>query len=611
MPSISDYWNSSWTTKPISLTSISSSSNSLKRHLSLFDLLCVGIGGTVGTGIFTLCGYIASGYAGPAVILSWMIAGIACLFNGFAYMELSTRIPCAGSTYAYAYVALGELPAVIAGWCLTLEYGISGAAVARSWSKKMLKWIIAINPNSMWIGNIVSNDNADMMAGIVQIAAVAVLLAGVSVGKRFINAITTLKIVVVAFMIIGGFSIFKAENLDVFVPQNTDHGHFGWSGVLLGSTIAFFGFIGFDEVACMAAEAKNPGKVMHKAIIGTIIGTTILSMLAALALVGMQPYALVDPDSAFGYAFYYNNLGWAAQIVQIGEIVTLPVVVLIAFLAQPRLQYAMAEDGLLPAIFAKVDRNGNLFFGTLIGGLICTLIAILVPFDNLNDLCSAGVLFTLTLSNASVIMLRLNESKADIGVYKDLCRKFLIAFFILSAIFSFILMNISLTLLWEQVLVGMFFALLCLITYQIYVILLKIPAEHAGNTFRSPLVPFLPCVSILINWILIAQLSWIGLVSFFGFILLASISYVFYGMKNSSAMKNNWHSILIDQGYNCCCSLCKNDVGTRLFDCEDNIPRKIPEHKSNDEKNESTHLLSTYDFSCSCVNNPGYLATGN
>jgi amino acid transporter len=168
MAFLADYWKSSWTKKPLivalpqSQTKSSEGNNSLRRHLTLFDLLCVGIGGTVGTGIFTLCGAIATGNAGPALIISWLIAGFACLINGFAYMELSTLIPCAGSTYAYAYVALGELPAVIAGWCLSLEYGISGAAVARSWSKKVLKWIVALNPNLVSIGNIVSNDYADM-----------------------------------------------------------------------------------------------------------------------------------------------------------------------------------------------------------------------------------------------------------------------------------------------------------------------------------------------------------------------------------------------------------------------------------------------------------------
>lgn len=418
MSRLSQTWQAAWRTKPLAVAKAASmpseepSANQLQRHLTLVDLLCIGIGGTVGTGIFALCGAIAANYGGPAVLLCWLIAGIGCLINGFAYMELSTKIPCAGSTYAYSYVALGELPAVIAGWCLTLEYGVSGAAVARSWSDKVFKWILGLNSSLGYIEKYISNEQVDLLGGIIQILAVSTLLAGVSLGKRSINFITCVKVLLVLFMIVVGFTLFDGRNLQQFPPPQDSEGKYGWNGVLLGSTVAFFGFIGFDEVSCMAAEAKNPGKVMHIAVMGTILGTTVLSVIAALALIGMQPYQLIDQDSAFGYAFSYNGVNWAAQIAEIGEIMTLPVVVLIAFLAQPRLQYAMAEDGLLPKVFSQLDDNGNLRNGILIGGFFCTLLTLFVPFDNLNDLCSAGVLLSFSLSNASLIMLRFKASSS-------------------------------------------------------------------------------------------------------------------------------------------------------------------------------------------------------
>jgi hypothetical protein len=349
---------------------------------------------------------------------------------------------------------------------------------------------------------------------------------------------------------------------------------------------------------------------MHKAIIGTIVGTTILSVLAALALVGMQPYQLIDSDSAFGLAFDYNGAAWAAQLVRIGEIVTLPVVVLISFLAQPRLQYAMAQDGLLPSIFAKVDSNGNLFYGTLIGGIICTLIAILVPFDNLNDLCSAGVLFTLSMSNAAVLMLRLNQQSSGLKETKNEARSFFISFFVLSGVFSFLLIKLDLSLLWVQIIVSIIGVVLLGIMLKINWIFSHLPPylQVSSDTFQSPLVPLLPCVSIIVNWILIAQLSWIGIGSFAAFIWLASMSYAFYGMGKSSSKRVRWHSIVTGQGYECDCPLCKNGVGAKICESEDTFSCLTGNSKDDIEekqsKGEETRLLSTAPGS-----NSNYLST--
>jgi len=252
---------------------LQTSSVGLTRQLGLFDLLMIGIGGTVGTGVFALAGLIAHEDAGPAVILSWAVAAFGCTLNGFAYMEMSSLVPSSGSVYAYSYHALGEVFAVVAAWCLTLEYGVSGAAVARSWGTKVVYWIQDISGDentAEWM----DREYYSLSAAFMQALCVGLLLCGLSLGKHLVNAMTIIKIVLIIFMTTAAFTAFESENLSPFIPPE-----FGAGGVLTGGTAAFFGFIGFDEVCCMAGEAKNPTKIMPKAVVGTIIGSAQHSML--------------------------------------------------------------------------------------------------------------------------------------------------------------------------------------------------------------------------------------------------------------------------------------------------------------------------------------------
>lgn len=539
----------------------------LRRHLGLLDLLCIGIGGTVGTGIFALCGYIAAEFAGPSVVLCWAIAGFCSMLNGVAYMELSTRIPCAGSTYAYAYTALGELPAVVAGWYLTLEYGISGAAVARSWADKVFKWVAGMDlAFAEKFGKIADQTYANGLAAGIQLICVLVLVAGVSLGKQSVNFVTVVKVLLIVFMTITGFLLFNPENIanGFPPPQHSQSKPFGWSGVFLGSTTAFFGFIGFDEVSCMAAEAKEPGKIMHLAVSGTIIGTTILSSLAALALVGMQPYLQIDSDSAFGYAFKYNGLGWAAQIVEIGEILTLPVVVLISFLAQPRLLYAMSQDGLLPKVFSKTDKNGNITWGIIISGIFCTLIAFSVPFAHLNDLCSAGVLMSFTMSNISLVMVRLEL--ANVPKPKRKLSKMLMAVYtIFTGLAAFFIVKGNLAHLSVQLISGMSLAVSLGCFIWLFLIFPNVPKDSSSVSYHAPFVPFIQLGSVLLNWMLIAQLSWMGIGLVCGYTLLAVLSYLLYGYHYSVGNTDDWHNILMSKGMACKCKICKSSVINTAF----------------------------------------------
>jgi amino acid transporter len=406
MPSWKQIFSKAFLVKPVAVAIAEGEdeNSKLERTLSLFDLLCIGVGGTVGSGIFVLTGLIAHEYAGPGVILSWLLAGVACSTSALSYAELSCLIPAAGSSYAYVYLGLGELPAFITAWCLTLEYGVSGAAVASSWGVK-LQNLIAIwgspsHPSdSSYHGYSINGTHINIYGGVLQFLVMLLLLRGIHVSKTIINFFTVLKLALVLFIICAGFVLFRPTNIQHWTP-------YGFQGVFRGAASCFFGYLGYDEVCCLAGEAKSPQQNLPRAVIGTILIITSIYIIGAIVLVGMQPYTLIDVDSGYSMAFYWNGWIWAQQIVAIGEIITLPLVVLVSFLAQPRLQYALAVDGLIPSLFQEVDRNGSLVKGILVSGIACTIVTVFVPFFYLDDMISAGVLVSFNLTNTSLIILR-------------------------------------------------------------------------------------------------------------------------------------------------------------------------------------------------------------
>lgn len=388
----------------------------MERTLGLFDLIMIGIGGTVGSGVFATAGLIASAYAGPAATLSWLIAGAGCLLSGLSFMELSCLIPSTGSTYAYAYHALGELPALLAGFLLTLEYGVSSAGGARSWSDKFTNWMETelgvAGPE--WMKP--KDSSVDLYAGLLMVITTAIVLCGMQAGKVFVNVVTMTKISVVTFIIVAGLSKFNSDNVTPWIPPEETNAAgevvYGLPGVFLGASASFFGYIGYDEVCCLAGEAKNPTKNIPRAVIGTIMGAATLSILATFALVGMQRYSEIDAGESYGKAFSHVGWDWAATIVSTGEVMTMPITSFIGFLAQPRVQYAMAKDGLLPQVFARVDANGNLFHGTLLCGLAIVTIAVFVPFRVLWNFISLGILVAFNLTNSSLLFVRASRSLA-------------------------------------------------------------------------------------------------------------------------------------------------------------------------------------------------------
>eukprot|EP00968_Pinguiococcus_pyrenoidosus_P013977 scaffold1272_cov250-Pinguiococcus_pyrenoidosus.AAC.69 len=453
--------------------------------------------------------------------------GFGCVLSGMNYAEMSSRVPSAGSSYAYTYVALGELPAVVAGWCLTLEYGISASAIARSWGDKMINWIttdLDLDGKGLRPGH-----GVNPLAAAMVMTCTGILLGGVGVGKNVTNFFTGLKMLLVAFMIIGGLSLFDADNLTPFAPN-------GFPGIMRGATSAFFGYIGYDTVCCLGMEAKNPSRNLPLAVGGSIVGVTVLQCLAAFALVSMQPFEDIDVDSGFPEAFGSNGLVWAQHLVATGEIITLPLVVLVSLLPQVRLQFAMAEDGLMPAILSKVDEHGNLFMNIFISGTIATLIALFVPFLYLDSMISAGVLIAFNLTNISLVVVR-REHPFRENMCVSLMSLYCFISFVAALMWRYLLDNESLY---------PYLIFPCGLTAAAFLVVRHIAktcpevedSSYAG--FRVPFVPWLPALGIFVNWYLVVQLEWYSLLMIIGYVVFACSWYILFGVKYSIGNANGW-----------------------------------------------------------------------
>uniref|UniRef100_A0A7S4IL23 Cationic amino acid transporter C-terminal domain-containing protein n=2 Tax=Odontella aurita TaxID=265563 RepID=A0A7S4IL23_9STRA len=511
------------------------SSGALHRHLTLFDLICVGVGATVGSGIFVLCGLIAHNSAGPATFLSWGVAGVAACMSGLCYAELAGRFPSAGSSYAYAYISMGELPAVLAGACMTLEYVFSASAVARSWGDKVVEFarVHRGDEDDGLMKFLDPGNSINPMAFVISTCAILLHLKGVKESKAVTNFFSLLKLCLVLFMTIGSFVLMNPENLSPLVPPE-----FGARGIFTGASTLFFGYIGYDEICCMAGEAINPSRNLPRAVLASLATVTVLYILAAVALTGMVPYQDISETSPFPDGFRYRGIIWASQLSAIGELFTLPLVVLVSIMAQPRLQYAMATDGLIPPIFAKMDANGNLWWGTLISGIVMILIATFVPFTFLNDLISAGILIAFTITDSSVILLR-HASPEDKPL---LLEKLLVVFNILAIISGLLLSN------YMDSDAGQVFAAFGVVALIILMVEIKrqCPPLDLSNVmgssagFKTPFMPFLPLLGSVVNWYLIAHLDSYDIVLLIVYCAVVMVGYYLYGIKRSVGNHKGW-----------------------------------------------------------------------
>jgi len=516
----------------------------IQRSYRLFGLLAIGIGGTLGSGVFSLVGEIASTNAGPASVVSLLLGTIVCLFTASSYVELSSRIPCSGSVYTYAYVGLGEVFSVIAAAGLTLEYAISGAAVAVSWGAKVGKAL-----DAEWlIGR--GDCPVAVAAVIIIVLCVMLLIMGVRESRAFTNIMTVGKCLLVTFMIVAALVAFNPKNLSPFVPPSM-----GVSGIMKGALNSFFGFIGFDEVCCMSGVAVNPTRTMPRAVIWSVVGVAIFTLMAAFSLVGMEPSNKIDPDAGFVIAF--QDQGWPviASITQIGEIVFLPLVVFISILPQCHLFKEMADDGLVPPIFGKVhhwrgaEQDGVLLHSNVLVGVILCVMAAFMDFDVLNDMISAGVLCSFILANTAGLMVRQTQTGAD-GFGRPLAAYVagaaLTAFSATGMLLPDSFMGTLTKKLPDPVPSVILIALLVLglacagvsfgaLSIRMWRQTRASSVEVEG--FQVPGGPLIPCIGILLNLGMLGSLSLSGCLICLGYFGVALLVYILYGVRNASARR--------------------------------------------------------------------------
>ncbi len=399
---------------------------SLKRVLGAWNLTLLGIGGIIGAGIFVLTGTAAAQCAGPAISVSFIIAGLGCLFAGLCYAELAAMIPVAGSAYTYAYATLGEFVAWIIGWDLILEYLFGAATVAVGWSGYLCELLreLGLQLPKAWTQaplqvhgthDIASNPGAwlNLPAMFIVLLMTALLVVGMHESARFNNVIVAIKLAVVLLVIVLGFRYVNVANWHPFLPKNVgNYGQFGWSGLLRGAGVVFFAYIGFDAVSTAAQEAKNPQRDMPIGILVSLGVCTVLYVAMSLVMTGLTHYTALDVPHPVSVAIAAAgpSLAWLEFVVNAAAVAGLASVVLVLLMGQPRIFFSMARDGLLPGVFGKVHpRFKTPYVTTILTGALCALIAGIFPIGLLGELVSIGTLLAFVIVCAGVWVLRVVE----------------------------------------------------------------------------------------------------------------------------------------------------------------------------------------------------------
>ena len=398
-----------------------SSNHPLREALGLFSLTCLGVGCTIGAGIFVLTGTVAAEHAGPAVAVSFVLASIACLLAGLCYAEFAALVPIAGSAYTYAYATLGEIAGWAIGWCLVLEYLFASALVAIGWSGYIasiaadlgypLPAILTAAPFDVAGGMLTSTATLfNAPAVIVTLLCTALLMIGTRMSARVNNVVV--GITVIAILIIGaaGLAFVHPARWAPFVPANTGRfGEFGISGVLTGAAIVFYAYVGFDVVCTMSQETRNAKRTVPLALLSALGICTVLYVIIALVVTGLADYrTLAVPDPLYlALAAGGPGLSWAKSLAGVVIGASLFSSLLVTLLGQIRIFYAMARDGLLPPVFAAIHpRWGTPHIGTLVTGVLTALIAALFPLKLLGELISIGTLLAFAIVCLGVIILR-------------------------------------------------------------------------------------------------------------------------------------------------------------------------------------------------------------
>lgn len=393
---------------------------SLRRALGPLNLLTLGIGAIIGAGIFVITGQAAAQFAGPAIVISFVLAGVACAFAGLCYAEFASMIPIAGSAYTYSYATLGELVAWIIGWDLILEYAFGAATVAVGWSGHLrafmhdLGWNLPAFPTSDFIlfGTPV-HLKYDYVGFIVIMVITTILVIGIKESANFTTAIVIMKVaVVLMFIVLVGMFLFshawKPNYWHPFIPPNTgEWGHFGWSGILRGAGVVFFAYIGFDAVSTAAQEAKNPKKDMPLGILGSLVICTVLYILVSGLLTHIVPYQQLNVPDPVVVGMRVSGQQWATFLVEIGALGGLATVMLVMLLGQSRVFYSMSRDGLLWPWAGKIHhRFRTPYLSSIVVGIFVAILATVIPLSVLDEMTSVGTLLAFVLVSAGVWVMR-------------------------------------------------------------------------------------------------------------------------------------------------------------------------------------------------------------
>lgn len=470
-------------TKPIEPVA---ASQPMKRVLGSIDLTLLGIGAIIGTGIFVLTGQAAAAHAGPAVVLSMVLAGVVSGLAALCYSEFASSVPVAGSAYTYGYATLGELVAWIIGWDLVLEYALGAATVAVGWSAYVVSFLndvgirfpplLSAAPGTAVILADGSAATAlfNLPAMLISAAATVLLMIGIQESARVNAVIVAVKVAVVLLIIGLGGMFISSDNWQPFIPQNTGtFGEFGWSGIARGAGVIFFAYIGFDAVSTAAQEARNPQRDMPRGIIGSLLICTVLYVLVSGVMVGLVPYQQLGVPAPMALAVdaarvkatgssWQPLLDLMPFVVKLGAIMGLSSTIIVQMMAQPRIFYAMSQDGLIPAWASRIHpRFRTPHITTLITGGIVMLASGFTPIGVLGELVSIGTLFAFVIVSIGVVILRRTRP--------DLERPFKTPFVpylpIASAAVSLALMAALPWSTWERLLVWLALGLVIYFTY--------------------------------------------------------------------------------------------------------------------------------------------------
>ncbi|HEX4573918.1 MAG TPA: amino acid permease [Gemmatimonadales bacterium] len=396
--------------------------HSLKRALGALNLTLLGIGAIIGTGIFVLTGTVAAVNAGPAVILSFVLAGIASIFAALCYSEFASLVPMAGSAYTYGYATLGEVIAWIIGWDLVLEYALGAVTVAIGWSGYVVSFLHDIGLDipcalSAARGTVVQCPNGMSTTAIFNLPAVIIIAAvttllviGIKESATTNNVIVFIKLAVVVLFIVFAAHAVNPANWHPFIPPAEGPGRFGWDGVVAGAGIVFFAYIGFDAVSTAAQEAKNPQRDMPIGIIGSLLVCTLLYVLVSGVATGVTSYKNLNVPDPIAVAADRAGLGWMATLIKLGAIAGLSSVILVMLLGQSRVFWSMSRDGLLPQFVNKIHPKFQTpYITSIITGVVVAFFAAILPIRDAASLVSIGTLLAFVIVSIGVIVLRVRE----------------------------------------------------------------------------------------------------------------------------------------------------------------------------------------------------------